>query len=159
MSVGLDLLLSTLAASVAALGFAIIFQVPPRLLWRAALTGAAGYFVRALMHDAGNLSLPAATLAAAVVVGGTASVFARKTGAPASAFSAPGVIPLVPGATAFRAILTLFVLAQERGPRSTDAIVEGMTLGTQATFTLFAIVLGLALPSLVFRRPEAADVQ
>jgi uncharacterized membrane protein YjjB (DUF3815 family) len=153
-----ELLLSTLAASVAALGFAIIFQVPPALLWRAAVTGAGGYFVRASMHDTGNLSLPAATLAASVVVGATASLFARRTGAPASAFSAPGVIPLVPGATAFRAILTLFVLAEEQGPGTTEAIVRGMTLGTQATFTLFAIVLGLALPSLVFRRPEAADV-
>ena len=56
-------------ASIAALGFAILFNVPRRTLFACALSGALAYGIRTLLTNSGLLGIEAATLFGAAAVG------------------------------------------------------------------------------------------
>jgi uncharacterized membrane protein YjjB (DUF3815 family) len=95
---------SAALAFVAAAGFAVLFDVPWRVLAVSALVGGLAYGAR----DAARwLGAPpeAAIFLAGVVIGVLGEALARALRQPTSLFTIPGFIPLVPGAAAFRALL------------------------------------------------------
>jgi uncharacterized membrane protein YjjB (DUF3815 family) len=99
-----------------------------------------------------GLSLPLATLLAALTVGFLAPALARRWHAPAAVFAFPGVVAMVPGAFAFRASFGLLAWAGE-GERVSLALVAGAGgLALQVMLVTGAIALGLALPQVVGRR-------
>lgn len=142
-------------SGVAALGFAVLFNVPRRFLPYCAITGAAGHALRALLMLSG-LSLTSATLFGAIMVGFLGELFARRLRSPAGLFSVAGAIPMVPGVFAFRAMIGIINL----GVLPTGAQAsEGMTvlIATVINFAVTGLVLaalavGIALPSLLMRR-------
>jgi uncharacterized membrane protein YjjP (DUF1212 family) len=91
---------------IAALGFAILFDVPKRALPLAALVGAAAFVARA-----GALQLASPPELAIFVGGATAALLAepaaRWTRLSMSIFIIPAFIPLVPGVAAFQTVLEL----------------------------------------------------
>lgn len=137
-------------SGVAALGFATLFNVPVRTLGACALTGAAGHVMRTLLLEAG-LSIEAATLAGATVVGLLGELFARHWHAPTPVFTVPGVIPLVPGAFAYRTMIGVLNLAL-RPDASATLLLETAVTAITTVLILGAIAFGIAAPSLLFRR-------
>ena len=138
-------------SALAAVGFAILFNVPRRMLIACALAGAAGHATRALLMHAGINIVPA-TLGGAVVIGFAAEYAANYWRAPAILFAVSGAIPMVPGSFAYRAMLgaiRISTATAETGmPILVDAGINFVTTG----LILAALALGTAMPALLFRR-------
>ena len=92
-----NILLSTLYASLGTLCFAVLFHVPQRHYIRCAAVGGVGWLVYllAMALGAGCVS---ATLAASVPLALLSRWYAVKARAPATVFLLCGIFPLVPGA-------------------------------------------------------------
>ena len=146
------LLQNTFWAGVAALGFAVLFNAPPRTLILAAVGGAAGYAVRSALVQSGMTGVEMATLAAAILVSFLGVLFGRRWHAPPVVFVIPGVIPLVPGAVAFRTMIDILVLTTDT-VRVDEAILTITAANAIKTLlTVAAIAAGIAVPSLLLRR-------
>ncbi|HVE15596.1 MAG TPA: threonine/serine exporter family protein, partial [Chthoniobacterales bacterium] len=93
-----------LFSACAALGYLFLFNVPARLAWVCILCGVASHTTRTfcLQH---HVDIVTGSLIGALVVGFLAHGFARHFRAPASAFAFPGVVAMIPGAFAFRAVI------------------------------------------------------
>lgn len=142
-------------SGVAALGFAMLFNVPVRTLRGCVVVGAVGHGLRTLLVSLG-MGIEAATLATATVVGLLGEVFARRWATPATTFTVSGAIPLVPGVFAFRAMLGLLRVATGDAATGTAALVDAATNAIKTALILGAIAVGIATPSLLFQRRKPA---
>lgn len=141
-------------SAIAALGFAVLFSVPPRLLWGCMLGGAVGHMVRTFCMQMG-LSIEAGTLLGAMAIGLLGEWLARRTHTPALVFTVSAAIPMVPGAFAFGTMLNLIDFS------NTPDAGAGQVLLWQAAYdaiktalVLAAIAFGITWPALVLRRPR-----
>ena len=99
----ITLLREFLLAVGATLGFAVLFNAPPRVLVFCSVNGGLAFLVRQILRTAG-LSLELATLVAAVSIGLLGELGARRHQVPALIFKVTGFIPLVPGALSYRTV-------------------------------------------------------
>ena len=143
---------NTIWAGVAALGFAILFNVPLRTLIGCMICGAVAFAVRTLAVQLSPLGVEAATLAAATVVGFLGVLLGHRWHAPALVFVVPGVIPLIPGSLAFRTMIDVLVLTTGAGSDSTLLLQQATVNGIKTVLIVSAIAGGIALPSLFLRR-------
>ncbi len=139
-------------SAIAALGFAVLFSVPPRLLWGCMLGGAVGHMVRTLCMQVG-LSIEVGTLLGAMAIGLLGEWLARRTRAPVQVFTVSAAIPMVPGAFAFGTMLNLIDFSN-----TADASTGQMLLwqaaynAVKTALVLAAIAFGMTWPALVLRR-------
>ncbi|MFN2203284.1 MAG: threonine/serine exporter family protein [Caldilineaceae bacterium] len=141
----------TFWAGIAALGFSILFNVPVRTLAACALAGSLAYLTRTLMAGPAGLSAETATLIGATLVGFASVGMSRRLHVPAPVLVMPGVIPLIPGALAFRTMIDLLNLTA--APLPDEALVAIAAVNTIRTILIIgAIAVGVAIPSLIFRR-------
>ena len=139
-------------AMIPAVGFALVFNVPPKALKYCAIGGALGHGCRfALMHW--GLSIEWATLCAATLVGMIGVHWSHRFLAHPKVFTVAAMIPMVPGVFAFKAMIAL-VEINHRGftPELWGLLVENML---KAVFIVASLAIGLAMPGLLFyrRRP------
>jgi uncharacterized membrane protein YjjP (DUF1212 family) len=147
IDVSQDAVFSALAAG----GYALLFNVPPRMAWACGVCGVASHTLRTLLFHFG-LDLIAGTLIGALVVGFLAQGFARYFRAPTVALAFPGVVAMVPGAYAFRAVFGSLQIAQ--GTAAT--VAETLSLSATVGLMVGAIAVGVAAPALLIPpRPSA----
>lgn len=143
-------------AGIAALGFGVLFNVPRRALWGAALCGAVGHGVRYGLLATGWGSL--STVEVASFVGGTAVGFlglllARRLHTPRIVFTVPGIIPMIPGTFAFGTMLGVLQAAGIVGTGGSDPFLLQAGLNAVKTgLVLGALAIGTVLPTLLFER-------
>lgn len=153
----LDLLITFLTdlawSGVAALGFAILFNVPRRLLLPCFVCGAVGHGLRTLLTSQG-VTIEFATLAGAFAIGILGSYFSVRLKIPASVFAITGAIPLVPGVFAYQTIVGLLnaTAAAGAGGATTEILVAAGISGVKTAIILAAIAFGTAAPILFFQR-------
>lgn len=150
VTIGMDAFFS----AVAALGFAMLFNVPRRMLWACVLAGAVGHAARTTLQIGIGWGIAPATFIGAAVVGLLSEYWARRFNAPAMLFAISGSIPLVPGVAAYRAMLAAINLTGV-DPAAADAtgLLAEMLINFIVTgLVLAAIALGTTLPILLFRR-------
>jgi uncharacterized membrane protein YjjB (DUF3815 family) len=94
-----QLLLSFIASAL----FGVIFNIPKKLLINSGFVGMAGWMVYILFTEQ-HVNHVMATFIAAFFVAMLSNLFARLYKTPATIFSVSGIIPLVPGGTAFEAM-------------------------------------------------------
>lgn len=136
----------------AALGFAILFNVPRQVLPACMLTGAVGHAVRTLMLELGTQIAPA-TLVGAIVIGFTGSYFAHRYRLPALVFTVSGAITLVPGVFAFRTMVYLLrVTTAENEAAIQSALLNASQNGITTGVILAALAVGISAPTLLFER-------
>jgi uncharacterized membrane protein YjjB (DUF3815 family) len=143
---------NTMWAGIAALGFAILFNVPKRTLFACALSGAFAYAVRTGLTNFGLVGIEAATLMGSAVVGFLGVPFGRRWHAPAIIFVIPGVIPLVPGALAFRTMIDLLTLTTSTTGIDADLLADTAVNSLKTILIVGGIAGGVAMPSLLLRR-------
>jgi uncharacterized membrane protein YjjB (DUF3815 family) len=151
----IPLLYDAFWSGLAALGFAMLFNVPTRTLRGCLICGAVGHALRTLMIQLG-LSVELSTLIGATAVGFIGTVFARHWMTPAAVFTVSGVIPLFPGVFAFRTMLGVLRVAGLIDPaEGMAALYEVGVNGIKTALVLGAIAVGIAAPTLLFdrRRP------
>lgn len=139
-------------SGIAALGFAMLFNVPRRALIYCVIAGAVGHAVRTLMMQQFGLSIIGSTLIGATTVGFLAKAFAYRLHIPSLVFGISGAIPMVPGVFAFETMRSIIAL-----PFATEenvvALLSDMAVNASSTaFILAAIALGIAMPNLLFLR-------
>ncbi len=114
-------------------GFAIAFNLPPRMLLAAALVGGLGLLVKGLATQLGQPP-EVATFLGALTVGVMAEFGARRLKTPRSLMTVPGFIPLVPGVPAFKAVVSF----------ADGLYITGIDYLIQAALLTGAIAGGLA---------------
>lgn len=139
-------------SALAAVGFAVLFNVPRRALWGCALAGAAGHALRTLLMEAFGTPIEIATLAGATLVGFIGVNIARRLRAPSLIFTVTGSIPMVPGLFAYSAMLAILRVTVQGVSLEDPALQEAAIDGLRVALILGAIALGITLPKLLFRR-------
>jgi len=93
-------------AAIPAVGFALVFNVPPRALIYCALGGAIGHGSRYLMMKFG-IPIEWATFFAATLVGMIGVYWSRRLLAHPKVFTVAALIPMVPGVFTFKAMIAM----------------------------------------------------
>ena len=138
-------------SGVAALGFAMLFNVPVRALYACAMGGAIAHLVRTLMSEWG-MPIEAATLAGATVAGFLGEVFARRWHAPAPVFTVPALIPMVPGVFAYNTMIGILQLTSAGATEGGPLLVETAINGSKTLLIVLALAAGIAAPKLLVNR-------
>jgi uncharacterized membrane protein YjjB (DUF3815 family) len=138
-------------AALAAAGFGVFFNVPPRLLWACVLCGVVAHAARSIGASVG-LDLAWATLLGSALVGVLTSLLRDRFNAPFAAIAFGAVVPLVPGALILRAASGTVQLVAEGAAATPQKLVETAVAGTHALFVLVAIAVGLLTPVALVRR-------
>lgn len=141
-------------SGIAALGFAILFNVPKRLLIGCFVSGALGHVIRTILVNLGA-SIEFGTLMGAAAVGFLSVYLAQRYRVPAFSFTVTGAIPLVPGAFAYQTIIGLLNATSAATGQSVDLLAAASINGVRTALILSAIAFGIAAPTLLFRRPNS----
>lgn len=142
----------------AALGFAVLFNVPSRTLFIIWLLGATGGLVKLVMLALG-LGPVMASLLGASAIGVLSIPAAHNKHAPPMVFSIAAVIPMVPGVFAYRTMIGLVQLTGEVDGAYQQALSETTNNAAKAIFILMALAVGVALPNIVMRKESAKEIK
>lgn len=142
---------------VAALGFAVLFNVPPRTLVNVFLIAAAGCLCRLLlMQD--HINIIFATFLGACLIGLLSILGAHKNSTAPFILSIPAVIPMVPGVFIYRLILGLVRIAEySNGNYPPQLLSDTVNYGMKSFFILGSIAMGVAFPLLISRKETAKN--
>jgi uncharacterized membrane protein YjjB (DUF3815 family) len=140
-------------SGLAAVGFAVLFNVPRRLLLGCFFAGATGHFIRTVLAISGS-SLEFGTLVGAMAVGFLSVLLANRYDVPASLFAVTGAIPLVPGVFAYQTIVGLLNATAASPDQTVEILAVAAINGVRTGLILSAIAFGIAAPTLLFRRPN-----
>ena len=136
----------------AALGFAVLFNVPPRSLAACCLLALIGHVARKLVMVAGA-DLVLATLLAGGVIGFLARLWAARLGVTPAVFSVSAAIPLVPGTLLYKAVHALLLIVSTGG--SASLLVDAGTHAVRGGLTVMALALGIVAPLLLRPLPTS----
>lgn len=134
------------ACFIATACFSMLFDAPRRSVVFCALTGTISYgaFLLAQTYGAGTV---VAVFLGSTLTGAVSEYLARKRKMPAIVFITAGIIPLVPGASAYYAMYN-FSLA---------AYPEAVFFASQVLYVSSAISAGLAFGAVLRRRSPALN--
>ncbi|MGL6315993.1 threonine/serine exporter family protein [Vibrio sp. WXL103] len=138
-----------LLASIPAIGFAMLFNVPQRALFYCALGGALGHGSRFLLLEYG-VPIEWATFVAATIVSVIGIYWSQRFLAHPKVFTVAAMIPMVPGVYAFKAMIALIEIQYIGYSEPLMAMLVENFLA--AIFIITALAVGLALPGLIFYR-------
>ena len=141
---------------IAAAGFGILFNCPPRMIFECFGSGAVALAVRTV-GQAADLNLGEASFFAALVVATLERVLQQFQSSRGSILSLVGVIPMVPGSIAAKGLMNLLALVRAQPSDEVLAATNGMRNLLEVTYTLAAIGTALAIPRLIYPRntPQA----
>lgn len=143
----------------AAMGFAILFNVPPRTLLPIWIIGAMGGMTKLLLLFFGS-SVILASLGGAILVGILSTPVAHNKHAPPLVFSIPAVIPMVPGTFAYKMMLGLIHLAGDPNIATYNKLLhETINNGLKALFIIMCLAVGVAVPMLITRRTSVKHIK
>ena len=136
-------------ASIPAVGFALVFNVPPHALKYCAIGGAIGHGSRYLFMQYG-VPIEWATFFAATIVGMIGVRWSRKVLAHPKVFTVAALIPMVPGVYAYKAMIAM-VEINHLG-FSYELLSVLMENFLKAMFIVAGLAIGLAVPGLLHYR-------
>ncbi|GAA4499693.1 threonine/serine exporter family protein [Pseudaeromonas paramecii] len=136
-------------SAIPAVGFAMIFSVPPRYLKYCAMGGAFAHSLRTMLIHLG-MPIEWGTLVASAAVGLLFVYVARRQLVPRPVFTVASIIPMIPGKYAFNTIIAVMSMNNEgASPHLISAAIEN---GLQTLYILVALSFGLAIPPLILFR-------
>ncbi|WDF82513.1 threonine/serine exporter family protein [Lacticaseibacillus pabuli] len=148
MNLLLKIIVQLAFSYVSTVGFALCINVPRKGLNCAGLAGMIGWIVYWVIWQAG-VSIMIANLVGAFAIGIAGIMFARLMKMPVIVFNIPGLVPLVPGATAYEAVRALVMNHQSEGIELLVRVI--MVAGSIAVGFMFAqLVTELTRPRLGF---------
>ena len=144
----------TIAAAISAMGFSMIFNCPPRLLWAVALGGIIAVCTRNFVNlgpSTHNIGLDQGVVIGSFVGSAVISIICTRiihvVHAPHQCISIPSVIPMIPGVLMYRA---LFAFIDMHG--IVGEVTVAMTNMINASLIILFISLGVAIPNVFFRK-------
>ena len=146
-----NFLIFALAAAVGAASFAVFFNLPPRLLYAAAIGGAICVCTRNFLIFELGFGSPLGTLAGAALVGVIAMEAVHWLHTPSLVLVVPAVIPLVPGVLIYRFLFAVINIRRI----TVDELLMAVQSGVDALLIILAIAIGAAAPSIFASRSLA----
>lgn len=148
MNILTDFIIHFGSSFLTALGFTIIYNIPKKAVFPAALTGAIGWTTHFFLINYFSVVGFIATIIASFFIAFASQIFARKLRKPVIIFTLPGLIPLVPGGMVYNMM---------------RAFVEGNTelgfqFATNTFLTAGALALGLSINSAFFQLFSSRDI-
>ena len=143
----------------AALGFAIVFNVPQRTLKIIYFLAAVGGLVKVFLLWAGVDVIIASFLGASII--GILSIpAAHNKHAPPLVFSIPALIPMVPGVFGYRTMLGIMKLATEINNEHYSLIVnQTINNGIKTILITLTLAAGASIPMLATRKSSAKNLK
>ncbi|MFI3331518.1 MAG: threonine/serine exporter family protein [Rikenellaceae bacterium] len=136
-----------LAAAVAAMGFSMIFNLKPKLLWLVALGGMTSVCIRNFINFELGYGPVIGSFFGGFVVSLLAIIFVRKYNIPNHVVSIPSVIPMVPGVLMYRSLLSFFNMNSGE-----NEVANAFSNGVTAALIMLCIAIGVAIPNIFARR-------
>ena len=137
-----------MAAATGAASFAIFFNLPPRLLFAAAVGGAICVCTRNFFIFELGMSSPVGTLAGAAFVSLIAMRAVHWLHTPSLVLVVPAVIPLVPGVLIYRFLFAVINIRRI----SLEELLLAIQSGVDALLIILAIAIGAAMPNIFANR-------
>lgn len=149
MQLLINLLDDMFFASIPAIGFGLVFNVPKRALKHCAILAALGHGARTfLVHF--DVPLVFATFIAASLIGFIGVRLSHRYLAHPKVFTVAAIIPMIPGIYAYKAMIAFLRIHNDGWSLELAAQFSQYSITT--TFILGALVFGLALPGVLFYR-------
>jgi uncharacterized membrane protein YjjB (DUF3815 family) len=148
----LEILTKSFWAGIAAIGFAILFNVPRRVIFPIWTLGALGGLIKftAMNFEVGIVF---ASFLGATVIGIVSIQMAHMRNSPPLVFSIPSVIPMVPGVFAYKMMLGMIALTSiENTDTYLKTLIETVNNGSKMMFVLISLGIGVAIPMLITRK-------
>ncbi len=143
----------------AAVGFAILFNVPQRTLIVIFGMGAVCGITKFFTMEYLGAGVILGTLMAAIAVGFLSIPAANNKKSPMYVFAIPSIISMIPGAFSYRAMLGLIQLTNELPQDEYVHVLHQVTSnGLKAVFVLMSIAAGVAFPMLITRHGSAQEI-
>jgi uncharacterized membrane protein YjjB (DUF3815 family) len=141
---------NALLAALAALGFALLFNVPARALPYVAAGGALARGLRTLFVTGVGMSVELSTLVAVAILGWVGVWWAQRLRAHPKVFTVAAVIPMIPGVPAYTCLMAILEISHQGFSTELWGIAVENAL---KTFLLVAAIsVGLAAPGLLHFR-------
>jgi uncharacterized membrane protein YjjB (DUF3815 family) len=148
----LEILIKSFWAGIAAIGFAILFNVPRRTIFSIWSLGAMGGLIKFTAMNF-ELGIVFASFLGAVGIAIVAIQMAHMRNSPPLVFSIPSVIPMVPGVFAYKFMLGMIALTSiEKTDIYLQTLIETVNNGAKMMFVLISLGTGVAIPMLLTRK-------
>lgn len=151
------IILKSLYGAGAAIGFAVLFNVPRRTLLYISILGAIGVFCKSFMFSLG-LNIILDSFIGASVIGILCLFAARYKDAPPLVFSIPAIIPLIPGLYTYKMMIGIMNLSGKIGADFYETLSYTVNNGLKATFILLALSVGVSVPNLILRKDSLHEI-
>ena len=136
----------------AAIGFAILFNVPKRLLLHIFVMGAIALFIKSTCLDFFHINIIFTSFLSSSTIGVIGLLVSRYKRTPPLILAIPSVIPLVPGIFIYNTLIGLMKMASESDNGFYDLFIQTTHNGLKATFILMVLAIGVAIPNLLLRQ-------
>lgn len=136
------------ASFLTALGFAILYNIPRNTIIPAGITGGIGWTLYFYLYNYLTVHDFLATMMAAFSIAFASQIFARRLKTPVIVFTLPGLIPLVPGGSAYN-MMRAFVEGE---------IMLGFEFGINTFLTAGALALGLSINGAFFQLISSRNI-
>ncbi|MDN6195247.1 MAG: threonine/serine exporter family protein [Atopostipes suicloacalis] len=133
---------------ITAFGFTILYNIPRKAIIPASITGAVGWTSYFFLTNYFSVFDFIATIIASFFIAFASQIFARKLKTPVIIFTLPGLIPLVPGGTAYNMMRAFF-------EGNSDL---GFQFATSTFLTAGALALGLSINGAFFQLISSQDI-
>ena len=143
-----DYLIFALGSAIGAVGFSVMFNLPPRLLFAAGIGGIIAVCTRNFCIYELHQTAVAGTFIGATFVSIIAVKAVHWLHAPTQVLTVPAVIPLIPGVLIYR---LLFAIINIRD-LSLDELMRAIQNGVDAVLIILGIAIGVAMPSIFAQR-------
>lgn len=152
----ISILIKSLSAGVAALGFGILFNIPRKVILTVLFLGFLAGLIKFTFLNL-SFTIISSTFFASLFVGILSIPLAKRVHKPIVVFSIPSIIPMIPGFYAYKTILAIrnFTFLDLEGPDSQSLLNSIFTNGFMTLFILFAITVGVSAPMLILGRDMA----
>ena len=148
----LEIVTKSFWAGIAAIGFAILFNVPRRVILSIWMLGALGGLIKFSALNF-NVGIVFASFLAATAIGIASIQMAHMRNSPPLVFSIPSVIPMVPGFFAYKMMLGLIALTSiENTDAYIQTLIQTVNNGAKMMFILISLGTGVAIPMLITRK-------
>ncbi len=141
---------------IAAMGFAVLFNVPARAIPAVFIMGATGGILKVILMKFG-VDIIFATLVGATIIGIISVYAAHLKHAPPLIFSIPSVIPMVPGVFAYRMMLGFIHLSGTPNKAYSQILESTINYGLKTFFILLCLAAGVSFPMLITRKESVKD--
>jgi uncharacterized membrane protein YjjP (DUF1212 family) len=136
----------------AAAGFGVLFNTPPRILGLCFASGAFALAIRTTCQHY-DFGLPLSTFIAALALATVDRTWHQSQTLLGSVLAVVGCIAMVPGSMAAKGLMGLFALIHAK-PENYLLLTTTMQTMIIVTFTLAAIGIGLIIPTLVYPKKQ-----